>query len=115
MRHLAGDKIDPFSAGVEPTSVNPNAIEVMKEIGIDISNQKSKHQNEFVSEKLDYVITVCEEAVQNCPIFPGIAEMIHWYFDDPSVYKGDPEFVLSQFRRIRDEIRRKIEDWIKTV
>jgi arsenate reductase len=100
-------KYESFSAGIKPTSINPYAVEVMKEIGIDISNHYSKSINEFKDKKFDYVVTVCNNAKESCPFFPG-KKIIHKGFDDPTKIVGDIEEILNYFKKIRDEIK----DWI---
>ncbi len=104
-----GNRCQAFSAGTEPSILNPHAIEVMSEIGIDISNHRSKHMNEFLDQNIDYVITVCDHAKEVCPIFPGGAKRQHRSFEDPSSFKGTEAETLSAFRKIRDEIRTWIE------
>ena len=101
LRNLAGNKFDVVSAGTNPKGLHPRSVEVMKEIGIDVSRQASKDLKQFLNQKFDYVITVCDRAKQQCPIFPG-AEPIHWGFDDPAEAPLDKE--LQTFRRVRDEI-----------
>ena len=101
------DKYESYSAGIEPTSVNPYAIEVMREIGIDLSNQYSKSINEFKGKKINFVVTVCENAKEKCPFFPG-DKIIHKEFDDPEIIDGSIEEKLISFKRVRDEIK----DWI---
>jgi arsenate reductase len=108
LRHDAGERFDVKSAGVAPTEVKPEAIEVMREIGIDISGQRSKSVDAFTEEEFDYVITVCDNANEQCPIFPGKAERIHWSFEDPAAVTGDAEARLAVFRRVRDQIREKL-------
>jgi len=110
LRHLYGNKFEVFSAGTNPTVVNQYAIKVMKEIGIDISNHRSKSVKEFLGQKFDYVITTCDAAKQSCPVFSGEAEYIHWSFDDPAETKGTEEEVLPIFRNVRDEIKQKIQE-----
>ena len=106
LRQAAGDLFDVQSAGSNPAGyVHPKAIRVMKEIGIDISGHCSKHMNEFLSRKVDTVITVCGHADQACPMFPGQVHRFHWGFDDPAHAKGTDEEVLSVFRRVRDQIK----------
>lgn len=106
LRHDAGDHFEVESAGVEPSLVRPEAIEVMNEIGIDISNHRSKSVDEFLGQKFDYIITVCDNAKESCPVLPGSAERIHQSFDDPPAATiGDYESRLKAFRRVRDEIR----------
>jgi arsenate reductase len=101
------DKYESYSAGVQPTQVNPYAVEVMKEIGIDLSDQYSKSINEFQDEKFDYVITVCDNARETCPFFPG-DRIIHRGFKDPLIQDGSIEENLDSFKKIRNEIK----NWI---
>jgi arsenate reductase len=108
LRHVAGDRFEVFSAGVSPTQVRPEAIEVMQELGIDISHHRSKAVDDFVGREFDYVITVCDNANEQCPVFPGRTKRIHWSFDDPAVVQGDENARLAVFRRVRDEIREEI-------
>ena len=105
LRHDAGERFEVKSAGVAPTGVKPEAIEAMREIGIDISGQRSKSVDAFTEEEFDYVITVCDNANEQCPIFPGKAKRIHWSFEDPAAVNGDAETKLAVFRRVRDQIR----------
>ena len=107
LRHLADDRFEVFSAGVLPTQVRPEAIKAMREIGIDISKHRSKSVDEFTGERFDYVITVCDNAREHCPIFPGDAKLIHWSFDDPAV-TGDE----TVFRRVRDEIKERLREFM---
>jgi len=106
---LYGDSYEAYSAGTEPTNVNPFAIEAMAEMGIDISKNRAKSVNEFTGMSLDYVITVCDNARQACPFFAGGKKQIHQSFEDPSGLSGTDEEILSGFRRIRDEIKYWIE------
>ncbi len=106
LRQAAGDLITVQSAGSKPAGyVHPKAIEVMQEIGIDISGHRSKHMDEFLQTKIDTVITVCGNADQACPMFPGQVHRYHWGFDDPAHATGTDEEILAEFRRVRDEIR----------
>ena len=109
LRHMAGDRFEVASAGVSPTRVRPEAIEAMREIGIDISNHTSKSVDEFTGRAFDYVITVCDNANEQCPIFPGGTTRIHWSFDDPAAAKGDADARLAAFRRVRDEIDHRLQ------
>ena len=109
LRYLGGNKYKVYSAGIEATFVKPQAILVMKEIGIDISNQRSKKLDQFLNEKLDEVITVCDEANEACPVFPGAKNRRHWSIPDPSHAKGTKEEVLTFYRQTRDLLREKIE------
>jgi len=109
-----GGAFEVFSAGTEASFVRPEAIQAMSEIGIDISNHRSKSVEEFMGEQFDYVITVCDNAKESCPVFPGNAVRIHQSFDDPPLPGvGDDEFRLAVFRRVRDEIRLWMEGFIK--
>ena len=106
LRQAAAGLIEVSSAGSKPTGfVHPKAIGVMKEIGIDISGHRSKHLNEFLNSPVDTVITVCGNADQACPTFPGQMNRYHWGFDDPAHAVGSEETVLNEFRRVRDQIR----------
>jgi arsenate reductase (thioredoxin) len=105
LRHDAGDRFEVFSAGVEPTRVRPEAIAVMKEIGVDLAGHRSKHVDEFAGQRFDYVLTVCDNARESCPVFPGATERIHRSFADPAAVQGSEEQRLAVFRKVRDEIR----------
>ena len=112
LRHDAADRFEVVSAGVEPTRVRPEAVELMNEIGIDISDHRSKSVDEFAGQEFDYVITVCDNANEHCPIFPGNTKRIHWSFDDPAAVEGDQDTRLKVFRRVRDEIRNRLRLFI---
>ena len=112
LRHMAGDGYEVASAGVSPSRVRPEAIEAMGEIGIDISHHRSKSVDEFTNQKTDYVITVCDNAREHCPIFPGEAKQIHWSFDDPAAAEGDEDARLAVFRRVRDEISERLRAFV---
>ena len=109
LRHDAGDRFEVESAGVDPTLVRPLAIKAMDEIGIDISGHRSKSVDEFEGQNFDYVITVCDNANQQCPMFPGKTERIHWSTEDPAAAVGSEEEQLKVFRRVRDELREKLK------
>lgn len=111
LRAAAGDLLlQVYSAGSIPAGyVHPKAIQVMQEIGLDISRHQSKHMNDFLHQKITTVITVCGKADQACPDFPGQAHRYHWSFDDPAHTQGTPEEILSEFRRVRDQIKRVFE------
>lgn len=109
LRDMAGDRFEVSSAGVAPSSVRPEAIEVMREIGIDISGHRSKPVDKFTGQQFDYVITVCENANQQCPMFPGKFERIHWSIDDPAEATGDEDARLGAFRTARDELRARLK------
>jgi arsenate reductase (thioredoxin) len=105
LRHDAGDRFEVFSAGTKPGHVRPEAITAMRELGIDISGHRSKSVDEFSGRQFDYVLTVCDNARENCPIFPGTAVMVHHNSEDPAALQGSEEERLACFRRVRDEIR----------
>lgn len=108
LRHLAADRYEVFSAGINPAQLHPLAVKVMKEEGIDISGQKSKSVTGFIGKHFDYVITVCDGAKQTCPVFPGKHEKMHWSLRDPAVAKGTEEQRLADFRKIRDKIKKAV-------
>jgi arsenate reductase len=110
LRQIAGDEYIAYSAGTQPRGVHPRTIEVMDEIDVDIRQQKSKNIGLFVDQQFDYVITLCDRAKERCPAFPGAAP-IHWGFDDPTETSGDRDIELRQFRKVRDEITRRIRLW----
>jgi arsenate reductase len=109
LRHLAGDSFEAMSAGTEATHVRPLAVRVMGEIGIDISGQESKTLDRYLQEPFDFVITVCDDANEACPFFPGAASRLHWSFEDPSKAEGSEEGRLEDFRRVRDGIRDRVQ------
>ncbi|MBN1622250.1 MAG: arsenate reductase ArsC [Endomicrobiales bacterium] len=109
MRSLYGNVFEVYSAGTRPTKINPITINVLKDIGIDASNQRPKHINEFKNIKFDYVITLCNTGKEDCPFVAGATKYIHKAFDDPSELKGSDEELLSGFKRVRDEIK----DWLQ--
>ena len=111
-RHLKGDRVEAHSAGVEPHGMNLQAVRVMREAGVDISGQRSKHVDELRGVPLDFVVTVCGHAHETCPVFPGKTQVVHVGFDDPpQLAKGakDDEEALGHYRRVRDEIRAFVE------
>jgi arsenate reductase len=108
LRHIAGDRFDVASAGVSPTHVRPEAVTAMREIGIDISRHNSKSVDAFSGEEFGYVITVCDNAKEQCPVFPGKTKRIHWSFADPASVHGDEELRLAAFRKVRDEILHRL-------
>jgi arsenate reductase len=108
LRSLGGKEYEVYSAGTHPSFVRPQAIQVMKEIGIDISSQYSKSVDEFVTQTFDYVITVCDNAKESCPFFAGAKEMLHWSIEDPVSMWGTEEMQLEAFRKARDEIKARI-------
>ncbi|HLY26802.1 MAG TPA: arsenate reductase ArsC [Aggregatilineales bacterium] len=113
LRELSAGKLDVFSAGSKPSTVNPFAIQAMRERGIDISGQRSKHLNEYLTQPFDYVITVCDEAGETCPVFPGRARRIHWSFPDPAARGGSDEMRLATFRETRDALEGRLKTWLE--
>jgi len=113
INHFFKGKIKAFSAGTNPTKVNPRAIKVMQEIGIDISKNRSKHLDEFKNEQFDYVITLCDEANEVCPVYFGNTKKVHIGFPDPAKTKGTEEEVLEKFRKVRDDEKSKLLDYFK--
>jgi arsenate reductase len=111
LRSLSAVDIDVSSAGVAPTQVRPEAVLVMQELGIDASGLRSKSVERFMGREFDYVITVCDNAAENCPVFPGKAKRIHWSFEDPAVVKGTEEERLDAFRRVRDQMIKQLSSW----
>ncbi len=109
LRHLAGEQFEVASAGTEATSVRPEAIRAMAELGADISHQESKTLERYVDEPFDFVVTVCDDANEACPFFPGAKNRLHWSLPDPSRAAGSDEERLAMFRAVRDEIRVRIE------
>ncbi len=114
LRHDGGERFEVFSAGVSPSQVRPEAIEAMREVGVDISGQRPKSVAEFAGQAFDYVITVCDNAREQCPYFPAETRRIHWSFDDPAAVEGDATARLAVFRRVRDEIRARLGEFILT-
>ena len=106
LRHDAGDRFEVESAGTKPGQVRPEAIAAMREIGIDISSHRSKHVDEFQNQSFDYVLTVCDNAKETCPIYPGQTNRIHQNFEDPAAVQGSDEERLTVFHRVRDQIRK---------
>jgi len=115
LRHLAGDRFEVFSAGAKPTGyVHPLAIRVMAEAGVDISQHRSKSIDEFAGQPLDLLVTVCDHARESCPMYAGAKKQVHWGFDDPAHATGTEEEKLAVFRRVRDEIRQQIQNFLET-
>ena len=109
LRHSASEQFDALSAGIEPKGLNPLAVEAMREIGIDISAQHSKDVVSLLGQHIPYVVTVCDNAQERCPIFPGTWKFLHWSFEDPAAAQGTYEDRLAVFRRVRDEIIAEID------
>jgi len=114
LRHDAGERFDVESAGTKPSIVRPEAIAVMKELGIDISGQRSKHVDEFEGQTFDYVMTVCDSAREACPVFFGAVKRLHHSFDDPAAVEGTEAERLVVFRRVRGELRDYLAEFART-
>ncbi|MCE1252486.1 MAG: arsenate reductase ArsC [Anaerolineae bacterium] len=114
LRHYGNDNFEAFSAGLEPKPIHPYTIRVMQEIGLDLSQHKSKSVNEYLGKVLfQYLITVCDDADKNCPtVWPGVSQRLHWSFEDPAKFEGTPEETLNKFRQVRDLIETKIKQWL---
>jgi arsenate reductase len=115
LRTLAGDRFEVKSAGSKPSSVNPLAIAAMAERGIDIRSQRSKHLGEYLNQPFDYVITVCDNAAETCPLFPGPARRIHWSFPDPAVVVSSESERLAAFGHLRDALETQLRSWLATL
>ena len=114
LRRYAGDRFEVFSAGLEPQGINPFARKVMEEIGFDLSGQYSKDVAQFLGHfHFGYVITLCAQAEERCPIFPGASIRLHWPFEDPAAFRGTEEQKLNKFREVRDQILVRIESWLQ--
>ncbi len=114
LRAYGGDAFEVFSAGLEPKGMNPFTIRVMDEIGFDLGGQYSKGVDQYLGKVLfQYLITVCDQADKNCPaVWPGVSQRMHWSFEDPAAVEGSQEEKLAKFREIRDQIRRKVQEWL---
>ena len=116
LNHITQNKYEISSAGTKPSIVRPEAIKALAEIGIDISNNRSKSVDEFTDQEIDFVLTVCDNANENCPYFPAKTKLIHHSFEDPADAEGDEKTRLNAFRKIRDEIREYFEnDFVKII
>jgi arsenate reductase (thioredoxin) len=113
-RDAAGDTWEVYSAGTKPSHVRPEAIAVMSELGIDLSGHRSKSVDEFADQNFDLVITVCDNAKESCPVFPGKVKMLHWPFEDPASVEGSQADRESAFRKVRDQIRERIQRFVTT-
>jgi arsenate reductase (thioredoxin) len=113
LRHDGGQEYEVFSAGTHPTHVRPEAIQVMREVGIDISGHRSKSVEEFAGQDFDYVITVCDNAKESCPVFPATSKRIHWSLKDPAAVQVSGEQRLAEFRRIRDQLRTHLRQLVQ--
>lgn len=112
LRHLAGDRYDVCSAGTQPVGLNPGSVEAMAEVGIDIAHHRSKHVEEYATQPIDYVITLCDRAKESCPRWSGAVRLIHWSFDDPAAVTESAEQRRQVFRRVRDEIAAAIRQFL---
>jgi arsenate reductase len=114
LRHYAGDRFDVYSAGLEPKGMNPFTVRVMEEVGIPLTGQTSKDVREYMGKlHFGYLITVCANAEERCPTtFPGVSQRMHWAFDDPAAIEGSDEERLAKFREVRDQIDRRIREWL---
>jgi arsenate reductase (thioredoxin) len=111
-RGAAGDRFDVVSAGTKPTAVRPEAIAVMNEIGIDISGHRSKSADEFSGREFTYAITVCDNANDACPVFPGNTKRLHWPFEDPAAAEGREDERKAVFRKVRDQIHARVKEFV---
>lgn len=113
LRTLGGERFEAFSAGLEPHGVNPYTIKVMEEVNVPMVSHRSKHLDEFIGQvEFDYLITVCGNADERCPYFPGMGERLHWPFEDPAAFVGPEPDKLNAFRTVRDQIKARIQSWL---
>ena len=113
LRKYAGDQFDVYSAGLEPRGINPYTVRAMNEIGVDLSGHRSKDVMEYLGRmNFGYVITVCDNAEANCPIFPFVTTRLHWSFEDPARFEGADEDKLAKFREVRNQIDERIRSWL---
>ena len=114
LRKYGGEQFEAYSAGLEPKDINPYTNRVMKEIGVSLSSQYSKHLKEYMGKvHFGYLITVCDEAEKNCPTaFPDLSQRTHWSFEDPAAFVGSDDEILAKFREVRDQIEQRIKVWL---
>ena len=113
LRTLGGTRFDVYSAGLEPHGINPDTITVMEEVGVDMSSHRSEDLNTYLGKaEFDYLITVCSNAEERCPFFPGGGKRLHWPFEDPAQFEGSEAQKLALFRTVRDQIKEKIQNWL---
>jgi arsenate reductase (thioredoxin) len=113
LRKYDGEHFEVYSAGLEPSVINPLTVQVMEEIGIDMSGHYAKPLTTYLGKMhFGYLITVCSRADEKCPVFPGMGQRLHWPFDDPAAAEGNTEQRLAVFRRVRDEIEQKVQAWV---
>ena len=116
LRTLGGDKFGVYSAGLEPHGINPYTVTVMEELGIDMSEHRSEHLDVYKGNiDFDYLITVCGNADERCPFFPGMGTRLHWPFEDPAKFVGPEDEKLAAFREVRDQIKARIEAWLDEI
>lgn len=117
LRKYGGDQFEAFSAGLQPTEINPYTYKVMAELGLDLAGQRSKGVEEFLGKTLfQYLITVCDDADKNCPtVWPGVSKRMHWSFEDPAKFEGSEEEKLQKFRAVRDQIQARIREWLASL
>uniref|UniRef100_A0A7C4L016 Arsenate reductase ArsC n=1 Tax=Bellilinea caldifistulae TaxID=360411 RepID=A0A7C4L016_9CHLR len=114
LRKYAGDHFEVYSAGLEPKGLNPYTVKVLEEIGVDTSQHYSKTLDTFMGKvHFGYLITVCSNAEENCPVFPGMGKRMHWPFEDPAAFVGGEEETLQKFREVRDQIDARVREWLK--
>ncbi len=114
LRKYAGDHFEVYSAGLEPKGLNPYTVKVLDEIGVDTSQHYSKTLDTFMGKvHFGYLITVCSNAEENCPVFPGMGVRMHWPFEDPAAFVGSEEETLQKFREVRDQIDARVREWLK--
>jgi arsenate reductase len=114
LRKYGGDRFEAYSAGLEPSEINPYVYQVMEEVGLDLGGQRSKSVSEYMGKvHFGYMITVCANAEEKCPaVFPGMGQRLFWPFDDPAAFEGTDEEKLLKFREVRDQIEQRIKDWL---
>ena len=116
LKHYAGDRFEVYSAGLEPGLLNPLTITIMEEVGVSMQDHYSKGLDHFLGKvHFGYLITVCDEAEQKCPIFPGMGIRLHWLFEDPSSFNGSDSEKLAKFRQVRDQIQARIKEWLNEI
>jgi arsenate reductase len=116
LRQEGGESLEIFSAGSAPADrIHPLAVRAMAEIGLDISSQKPKPLSDFLGQPFDYIIAVCSKAAEACPFFPGRAERLHWFYDDPAAAQGTDEEQMAVFRAVRDDMKLRITDWLASM
>ena len=116
LRKYGGQRFEVFSAGLEPSVLNPYTIQVMDEVGVDMSAHRSKSLGEYLGKvHFAYLITVCDRAEKKCPIFPGMGVRLHWPFEDPAAVNGSVELIFSKFRQVRDQIELKVLEWLQSM